>query len=48
MVVNATYYYKVKAFTDEGAETDFGVEDDGFASDTGLSAPEIIRGRPNP
>jgi hypothetical protein len=44
MVVNATYHYKVKAFTDEGAETDFGVEDDGFASDIGLSAPAIITG----
>ena len=40
----SVYDYKVKAFTYEGAETGFSLEDWGSASATGLSAPKIIRG----
>jgi len=41
---SSQYYYKVKAFTDVGAETGFSLEDAGFTDPTGLSAPEIIPG----
>jgi fibronectin type 3 domain-containing protein len=42
--VNATYYYRVKAFTAAGAETGFSTEDAGHTSETGLGPPEIIEG----
>ncbi|MDY6862198.1 MAG: CotH kinase family protein, partial [Thermodesulfobacteriota bacterium] len=46
IVANSIYYYRVKAFTNDGAETDFSIADKGSTSDTGLSTPEIIPGAP--
>jgi hypothetical protein len=40
------YYYKVKAFNEEGRESDFSTETIGRASTAGIDGPEIIQGDP--
>lgn len=40
------YFYRVRAFKDDGFETDLSGEDSGFASPQGFAAPEIVTAEP--
>jgi hypothetical protein len=44
VVVDTVYYYRVRAFTDEGDTSGYSIADVGFSSEGGMGAPDIYNG----